>query len=340
MARGGEKVSRRYNPAIKAEVAKLLLEKGREMKTTELAKQLEVSTRTLRNWKKNFLAENWPCVGRPKLDVATKLKTAKEISEIWMKQGCPGWRPIKAQNPSLSTRLIQKYVANLKLKKRKSLWDYKRQNATRTKVLHRDVIWTQDATYLPNKKYAEIIKDRASLVIKDFQLTSSLKEEETIGLLSGRSLPLVYMSDNGSAYCSEKMSMLLKKQRVIHLRSLPRVPQHNGAAEIAVKELKKLYLYHTENGVEPTMAAKLAKDALNKHRLYAGHGYRSAEEVEKEIPLHNKEKLRDIIYSEYENELLKIKRETTNKKKVRVMERKMIYALLEKHDLIKITRGC
>lgn len=310
------------------------------MKLTEVAKQLEVSTRTLRNWKQNYLAEEWPCVGRPKLDAARKLKIAKEVSAIWMIQGCPGWRPIKAQKPELPTRLIQKYVANLKLKKRKSLWDYKRSCALRTKVLHRDVVWTQDATYLPNKKYAEVIKDRASLVIKDFHLTSSLKKEETINLLAGRSLPLVYMSDNGSAYCSLEMSVLLKKQRVIHLKSLPRVPQHNGAAEAAVKELKKLYMCHIENGLDPKRAAQLSKEALNRHRLYAGHGYRSAEDVEKEIPLNNKEELRDIIYAEYEKKLLKIKSGTTNKGKARVMERKMIYALLEKHGLIKITRGC
>lgn len=310
------------------------------MKLSEVAKQLEVSTRTLRNWKQNYLAEEWPCVGRPKLDTVRRLKVAKEVSEIWMIQGCPGWRPIKAQRPELPTRLIQKYVANLKLRKRRSLWSYKRSNALKTDVLYRDVVWTQDATYLPNKKYAEVIKDRASLVIKDFHLTSSLKKEEAVNLLEGRSLPLVYMSDNGSAYSSREMSVLLKKERVIHLKSLPRVPQHNGAAEVAVKELKKLYKCHVENGIAPQMAVQLSKETMNKHRLYAKHRYRSAEGVEKEIPLNNKEELRDIIYAEYEKEMLKIKSGTTNKRKARVMERKMIYALLEKHGLIKITRGC
>lgn len=321
-------------------MAKFLVEEGRKVKLLEVAKQLEVSTRTLRNWKQNYLAQQWPCVGRPKLDTAKKLKVAKEVSMIWMMQGCPGWRPIKAQKPNLPTRLIQKYVANLKLKKRKSLWCYKRNDAFRTDVLYRDVVWTQDATYLPNKKYAEIIKDRGSLVIKDFHLTTSLKKEETIGLLTERDLPLVYMSDNGSAYCSLEMSLLFKKQRVIHLKSLPRVPQHNGAAEVAVKELKKLYKCHVANGVDPKEAAQLCKETLNKHRLYAKHGYKSAEGAEKEILLKNKEELRDIIYAEYEKELLKIENGTTNKRKARVMERKMIYALLEKHGLIKITRGC
>lgn len=320
-------------------MAKLLVEKGRQVKLEVVAQNLGVSTRTLRNWKSNYKKSSWPVVGRPELKASERLRVARIVAKVWHEQGRPGWRPLKAESPMLPTRLVQKYVRQLKSRERKVSWAYKRDVAQKTSVLFKDTIWTQDATLLDKGLYAEVIKDRGSLKIEAFDLTNTLAKETTLKILKSKSLPLVYMSDNGSAYCSKEVSEYLKSQRVIHLKNLPRTPQHNGAAEIAVRELKNLYRHNTSLRMSPEDAVKKAKLTLNEKRRYMSRNYRTAHEVEQEMPSINKEELRDKIYAEYEKELLKIKSKTTSKRKSRVMERKMIYALLEKYGLIKITRG-
>jgi transposase InsO family protein len=76
-------------------------------------------------------------------------------------------------------------------------------------------------------------------------------------------LPLVWSTDNGSAYCNAVVERFLERQRVVHLRNVPRTPQHNGWAERAIGELK------AESGLRGD--GVLASDAEALERLAAAH---------------------------------------------------------------------
>ncbi|MCE5277092.1 MAG: transposase family protein [Planctomycetaceae bacterium] len=50
--------------------------------------------------------------------------------------------------------------------------------------------------------------------------------------------PLVFKSDNGSAFIVESFKQLLESWNVVHLLSPPCLPRYNGAAEAGVGCLK------------------------------------------------------------------------------------------------------
>lgn len=308
----------------------------------ELAKSLQVTTRTLRTWKSYYLAGKFPKVGRPPHSVKKKLETAKKVKSSWHEQGRPGWRAIKASIPECSTVLVQKFVSILKRKERQKQWAFQRKSQKRIKVLYPNVVWSQDATFLgekSSKRYAEIVKDRCSLRLVEAEASGSLSNFKTLEILDRNVLPLVYMSDNGSAYTSKEVSNVLREKRVIHLKSLPRTPQNNGAAEVAVREVKRLYSFADEEKISDQEKLKRSKEILNTKRLWASLDYRTVEEYEETCARVKTEEIREELYAEYELGVLRIERNVSNGRKRRVLEREFILGLLEKYGLIKRYEG-
>jgi transposase InsO family protein len=323
-------------------VAKRLVEKGRELKMKDVATILNISERTLRTWKSQYVKDEFPKMGRPTHDVQTRIKTAKIVREEWLAQGKPGWRAVKAAHPKTSTVLIQRYVNDLKRKDRARHWKYQREDQKRMGVNYPAVIWTQDATYLDKKssrKYAEIIKDRCTQEVIEARGTISLSNKATLKLLEKENLPLVYMSDNGSAYVSEEVSRYLAKRRVIHLKSLPRTPQHNGAAEVLVREVKRLYRDCENERMSDQERLDLSKEILNKRRLWASLNYRTVESFVNECKKINVEEIREELYEQYRLGVLSINEKVTSRKKRRVLERELVFNLLEKYNLIRWRKG-
>ncbi len=319
-----------------------MVQQGRRLKTSDVANSLNVSERTLRSWKKNYLENKSPKIGRPTRKLNYKLRLLKLVKEEWLRQGRPGWRPVAYALKGESVDLIQKYVSQLKMKERKVQWQYKRNRSKNVDVLFSNVVWTQDATFLKeNKKrtYAEVIKDRCSFEIIEAKQVDSMNSENVKSILKDKEMPLVYMSDNGSAYCSKEMESFLKSKRVIHLKSLPATPQHNGGAEIAVKELKRLVTCVSKKKISLDERLDKAKRVLNRERLWRAHGYKTAYEKFKSSPLKDKEDVRDKLYAEYENKLCLLINKKLNKRKQRLEERELVFSLLEKYKLIKRYRG-
>jgi transposase InsO family protein/transposase-like protein len=169
--------------------------------------------------------------------------------------------------------------------------------------------------------------------------TISLSNKATLKLLEKENLPLVYMSDNGSAYVSEEVSRYLAKRRVIHLKSLPRTPQHNGAAEVLVREVKRLYRDCENERMSDQERLDLSKEILNKRRLWASLNYRTVESFVNECKKINVEEIREELYEQYRLGVLSINEKVTSRKKRRVLERELVFNLLEKYNLIRWRKG-
>ena len=313
---------------------------GKRKKLTETYARLAgVSERTIRNWKREYLSNESKILGRPKRTLALRIKLLKKVKKQWLHQGKPGWRPVAFALKGEPIDLIQLYVAQLKKKDRKSKRVKKIKRETRVKVLFSGAVWTQDATFFKKRVYAEVIKDRCSLKVVSVNKENNLKKENVVRELKKHELPLVYMTDNGSAYCSKEMSQFLKEKRVIHLKSLPRTPQNNGCCEIAVREVKELLRNLDSDKSELQCKLDESREILNTKRLRKSLGYRTSEEVEKLTELKNKGALRDKIYSDYEIGLLHINESDCGKLQKRKRERELIFSLLENYGLIKRYRG-
>jgi hypothetical protein len=63
-------------------------------------------------------------------------------------------------------------------------------------------------------------------------------------------LPLVAGSDSGSENCNQHVECYFRENQVVHLRNLPRVPQHNPWVEHTWGELRG------ETGIESDTSGK------------------------------------------------------------------------------------
>jgi hypothetical protein len=117
----------------------------------------------------------------------------------------------------------------------------------RVEVLARDVIWAQDGWRLgrlPDGRALEsqLFKDRGSLRTLGWDVGVAQSQGDLIAQLewlrTTRGLPLVVSSDNLSSCCGRLVEAYLAFYRVVHLLSLPHTPEHNGAAECHIHELR------------------------------------------------------------------------------------------------------
>ena len=69
------------------------------------------------------------------------------------------------------------------------------------------------------------------------EFTASAEIRSRDGFAPNRE-PLVWSRDNGSMYAHESVRIHMETHKVIELRSLPRTPEHNGAAENTNREIK------------------------------------------------------------------------------------------------------
>ncbi|MCB9915606.1 MAG: transposase family protein [Planctomycetes bacterium] len=100
--------------------------------------------------------------------------------------------------------------------------------------------------------------------------------------------PLVLQTDNGSAYVSELVAAWCARHGVLQLLSLPHTPQHNGAAEHGMRELKEESLLGKGVRVLDIEAARArllaARDKLDGHRLRRTRGWKTAVEADRDHP--------------------------------------------------------
>lgn len=329
-------------------IGKLLLEKSDRGMMRFVSERLEVTPQTLRNWRRVARMSEAPKVGRPRYEAALKVKAKEEIRAELERQAYPGWRPIAKRLPHLPVRLVQSEVALAKGERRKRKAKERSETRESVNVRAREAIWTIDGAQIgkvENKTVdAQLIKDRGSLSPRIMRTGPCPKAKDIIELLeeSGE-LPLVLGSDNGSPYIARETAEWLKKHKIIHLRSLPRTPQHNGAIEIAVREVKEaMQITGAEKLSSPSEASEDLYGALlriRNNRPRASKGYKTSAVLDEELPRAYHIVDRNIFYEKCSKRLSELAQGTMKWRARRMREREVIYETLEEYGLITRTRG-
>lgn len=314
-----------------------------------LADLLEVDERTLRNWRRGAAGEEKK-IGRPAYSKSEKYRALLAVRRQVKARGwTAGWRPMVAVL-SASTRLVQGSLALLKARHRKDIRDIREKHRVSLKVLAKDVIWTEDAAHLgetKNAKYlAEVVKDRGSLATKALVVGGPSTGADVAGILEGQKhlgrLPLVWATDNGSAYKSWEVAEFCEREKVVHLFSRPRLPQDNGAAERGICEFK------AETGLDAGVHLRDGLEAVSRllrgwrlldHRPRACRGFQSAVQLEKSLPVGPDMVSRTEFYKAACRSMEKAVQGGGTARERRRAERMAVYELLEKHNLVSIVRG-
>lgn len=320
-------------------VGKILL---RERKNRGLvicfAKLLEVTPQTLGNWRRQAAIEALPKIGRPRHTTERRREVERLVTAEMERQGSPGWRPISKALPELPVRLVQAAVAAYKSERARAARERIEANRTTVEVLAREAIWTIDGTQSKNENderlFSQAVKDRGSLSYR----AAEDKDEPWVagGVLSTLSslpcLPLVVGSDNDKTYCGREATAWYAQQKIVHLRSLPRTPQHNGAMEIAIRALKEAA---ATGGKTLSEAAK----QINEYRLHGSKGFKTSTVLDAELPVAYHLVSRDEFYEKCMSRLRRVAESPMEGRAKRMVEREIIYATLEEYGLIKRTGG-
>ncbi len=320
----------RFDPLLKIRVTRWLENAPRGRKT-EVAEMLGVSERTLRNWKTQ--ADSKKLIGRPKKEI--ELVDLISIGREWKKQGFKGSRPVIAALPWIRVRLIREVVSKLKAKRKERVDSRIKINRISITTEKAGTIHTLDATDLGHRNMLLVGKDRASRFVRATQVLNRCDENETIRYLqtlkAEDQLPLVLATDNGLQFCSKKVAILLEEEQVIHLRSEPHTPQHNGACEIAIRELK-------ETLVE-TRDLDRSLRALNYSLKRRQLNYKTAAEVDDIMKLKYTEHDRKKFYACTKELISRRIFGLKSAREIRKAEREAILETLERFKLVKLTRG-
>src|SRR5262249_25450693 len=139
------------------------------------------------------------------------------------------------------------------------------------RVLARDVLWSLDAaqpcrTPEGAAMKSSVLRESASRRNIGLTLGQTVTGSGVVSLLEAvrferGGLPLVLASDNGSENVNEDVEAYLAKKRVVHLRSLPRTPQHNAWAERAIGELRQDSGLRADLRIEPGEAWQRLSDS-------------------------------------------------------------------------------
>ncbi len=327
----------RYRPELAVSIGKMALKEAKNRGVIKLlARGLEVTPQTIQRWKRSARAQKQPKLGRPRIGPAKCEEIKQRVASEMARQGNPGWRAIANALPGASVRLVQKNVAEIKLKRRIAERKRIEQQRKSTEVLAREAIWVMDGTFLERNQgeaaEAQVIKDRGSLAYRAIRTGGTSDAPGVIRTLEASGeLPLVLGTDRGSIYCDQRTKAWLKENKVVHLLSLPRTPQHNGAAEAGIREAKAL----CEAPSELISAASL----LNNNRHRASKGYKTSAVLDAELPVAYHKVDRAMFYEKCTARLSEVATRPIKWRERRMQEREVIYATLEEYGLIKRTGG-
>ena len=199
-----------------------------------------------------------------------------------LKKQRSGYRPVlnELKAKGFRERLVRNVVAELKRRKQKRADRIRQQTRTSVVVHMPGVLGVMDGMNVKKGLEYVVYRDRGSLTVDADKCDQFMNSADTLRALNylkevGR-LPLVLGTDNGSSLCAETVEDFCEENQVIHLKSLPRTPQHNGSAENAVREIKDLL----KQEIPPEEACIV----LNRHRRRRKLGWQTPAEVEMTVP--------------------------------------------------------
>ncbi|MEI6416981.1 MAG: hypothetical protein WCO92_04600 [Verrucomicrobiota bacterium] len=256
----------------------------------------------------------------------------------WKHQGGIGEKAMKEALKDVRLRAIREVVAALKVRQTKRRQKRILENRTSVKVNKPGVFVVIDAAKDPSQIGGEFIvqRDRGSLVTNATEVErKSATAKDTVTLLQKLNeknrLPLVLGSDNGPPFVAEAVVVFLEAHKVIQLRSVPHVPQHNGSAENAVGDVKgQLY-----DGKTKQEACRILNDNRKRKTL----NWKTPTEVDQESFEPCTEELRTSFYNATKAAIKVAMLGTKSAKEKRKAEREAIFQTMEDFKLITRIRG-
>jgi transposase InsO family protein len=232
-------------------------------------------------------------------------------------------------------RLVQKIVAALKTKKKKRFSKIREALRVSVVVHSPGTVTAMDAAAIKKGEDFIVTKDRGSLKIATTECGGHVKSDDAINALNnlktqGR-LPYVVCTDNGSPFVSEIVEVYLAENKVVHLKSMPYVPQHNASAESGVNDIKQL--------AKCGMTFETACIIMNDRRKRGKLDYKTSIEFELENFKPCTKEDRTVFFeatcTAVNSAVLGI--DCAHEK--RKAERKAIFETMERFSLITINRG-
>lgn len=325
---------------------------GRTIKQKEFARAVDVTPRTVRNWRKRTRPEDFPRLGRPAHDERAHSMAFWRVGREYLRQGRCGWLAVStALNGAVPDRLIQHYVRLFKACENRHKQRRIISRRIRVEVLAKNALWVQDSAQMGREPSGEkiesqIIKDRGSLVTVGISTGGPTRTEDVLELLDRlkhtRELPLVLASDNGSPFVADAVEEYLKREKVIHLRSLPCTPEHNGSAEVGIGEIKRCSKLGRGVIVQRQLAhAAVVRAAvtLNTNRVRLSKGLKTGAQLDEVLPVGYNQVKRDRFYDECSKSIKEAQQRTLGKRAKRMAEREAIYNTMEQFGLVKRYRG-
>ena len=221
------------------------------------------------------------------------------------------------------------------------------------RVRCRDAVWAQDATHLGRDPagravQAEVLREVASTRTLALSVGPAATAKEIVALLERAvqargCAPLVWLTDNAAVYGAPEVSAWCLAEGVLHLRTLPRTPQHNAHCEHGNGELKQ----EARLGKGVRIACLLealgllvdARRRLDNHRLRVTRGWRTAIEADRDAQHWSekvdRERFREEVACAFEQTVL----DCPNSRARRRAEREAVLHVLENHELLVRTRA-
>jgi transposase InsO family protein len=319
-----------------------------------LADLLGVSLRTLELWADARRGPSRRPPGRPARSTRERRRALRLVRGELLRQGknC-GWRPIeRGLGGRVPTREVQHCVRAWKRRWRCRARRAREQRRVHVEVLARDVLWAQDATQVGRVDgravQAEVVRDAASDATEVPRIGAAAKGVDVRDVLAAvaqqrGTLPLVHALDNGSSYCEAETRRWLAERKVLVLRSLPHVPQHNAFAERANGELKAESGLRSDTVLASTQEASVALSAactrLNGARCRTSRGGRTAHELDQVLPRAEDLVHRDTFHETACYNIARAVHRAETPRARRLAEREALYETMEQFGLIRRTRG-
>jgi transposase InsO family protein len=319
-----------------------------------LADLLGVSLRTLELWADARRGPSRRPPGRPARSARERRRALRLVRGELNRQGWScGWRPVeRGLGGRVSTREAQECVRAWKNRRRCRARRRREQRRVHVEVLARDALWAQDATQVGRVErravQAEVVRDAASDTTEVPRIGPTAKGADVRDVLAAvaqqrGTLPLVHALDNGSPYCEGETRRWLEERKVLVLRSLPHVPQHNAFAERANGEIK------AESGLasdtvlasaeEASVALQAACMRLNGARCRTSRGGHTARELDQVLPRAEDLVRRDTFYETACYNIARAVQDAPSARARRLAEREATYETMEQFGLIRRTRG-
>lgn len=187
--------------------------------------------------------------GRPRLPRAERERAVREVAALLAVHGRTLGEPTAhVLLPGMKRHLLREALRELKKGHRRG--ERRRRAARRhTVVVHaRDAIWSDDEAHLGRdpggaEVRGKVLREVACRRSIDLAAGLPATARDVVRALERAAqerggYPLVYSSDNGPCFVAGEVEDFLREHGIVHLRNVPRTPEHNCWAEKAIGELK------------------------------------------------------------------------------------------------------